>query len=108
MLKIKDELNRWLAPKYGNKLCIEFDFTVIPELQEEADKVVDQLAKAWWLTPNEKRSVMAYGIDEESDVLNDYFIPANLIPTKVTDVDPEIDPIDIDVNKFLKDVKKIQ
>jgi HK97 family phage portal protein len=106
LLKIKDELNRWLAPKYGNKLCIEFDFTVIPELQEEADKVVDQLAKAWWLTPNEKRSIMAYGIDEENDVLNDYFIPANLIPTKVTDVDTENSPIDIDVNKFLKDVKK--
>ena len=108
LLKIKDELNRWLAPKYGNKLCIEFDFTVIPELQEEADKVVDQLAKAWWLTPNEKRSVMAYGIDEESDVLNDYFIPANLIPTKVDNIEApieSIDPIDVDVNKFLSKKK---
>ncbi len=102
LLKIKDELNRWLAPKYGNKLCIEFDFTVIPELQEEADKVVDQLAKAWWLTPNEKRSVMSYGIDEENETLNDYYIPANLIPTKVADVEVENEPLDLDVNKFLK------
>ena len=105
LLKIKDELNRWLAPKYGNKLCIEFDFTVIPELQEEADKVVDQLAKAWWLTPNEKRSVMSYGIDEENETLNDYFIPANLIPTKVADVEVENDPLDLDVNKFLSKKK---
>lgn len=105
LLKIKDELNRWLAPKYGNKLCIEFDFTVIPELQEEADKVVDQLAKAWWLTPNEKRSVMSYGIDEENETLNDYFIPANLIPTKVADVEVENTPLDLDVNKFLSKKK---
>ena len=101
LLKIKDELNRWLAPKYGN-VCIEFDFTVIPELQEEADKVVDQLLKAWWLTPNEKRSVMSYGVDEESEVLNDYFIPANLIPVNSNQMDEPIEPIDVDVNKFLK------
>ena len=101
LLKIKDELNRWLAPKYGNKLCIEFDFTVIPELQEEADKVVDQLAKAWWITPNEKRSVMSYGVDEENEVLNDYFVPANLIPVKAADIDQPIEPVDVDVNKFL-------
>ena len=105
LLKIKDELNRWLAPKYGNKLCIEFDFTVIPELQEEADKVVDQLAKAWWLTPNEKRSVMSYGIDEDNETLNDYYIPANLIPTKVADVEVENEPLDLDVNKFLSKKK---
>ena len=29
LIKIKDELNRWLSPMYGDKLCIEFDFTVI-------------------------------------------------------------------------------
>ena len=73
-------------------------------MQEESDKVVDQLAKAWWLTPNEKRSVMSYGVDEENETLNDYFIPANLIPTKAENIDVptnSVDPIDIDVNKFL-------
>ena len=101
LIKIKDELNRWLAPMYGDKLCIEFDFTVIPELQEESDKVVDQLSKAWWITPNEKREVMNYGVDEEDETLNDYYIPANLIPVKPNDIDAPIEPIDIDVNKFL-------
>jgi len=101
LIKIKDELNRWLAPKYGDKLCIEFDFSVIPELQEETDKVVDQLSKAWWITPNEKRSAMNYGKDEENATLDDYFIPANLIPTNPSEIDLPIDPIDLDVNKFL-------
>ena len=101
LIKIKEELNRWLAPMYGNKLCIEFDFTVIPELQEEADKVVDQLSKAWWITPNEKRAVMNYGVDEDDETLNDYYIPANLIPVNPEQMDAPIEPIDIDVNKFL-------
>ena len=101
LIKIKDELNRWLAPKYGDKLCIEFDFSVIPEMQEETDKVVDQLSKAWWITPNEKRSAMNYGKDEENTTLDDYFIPANLIPTNPGEIDLPIDPIDVDVNKFL-------
>jgi len=101
LIKIKDELNRWLAPKYGDKLCIEFDFSVIPEMQEETEKVVDQLSKAWWITPNEKRSAMNYGKDEENTQLDDYFIPANLIPTNPSDIDLPIEPIDVDVNKFL-------
>jgi len=101
LIKIKDELNRWLAPKYGDKLCIEFDFSVIPEMQEETEKVVDQLSKAWWITPNEKRSAMNYGKDEENTQLDDYFIPANLIPTTPGEIDLPIEPIDLDVNKFL-------
>ena len=101
LVKIKDELNRWLAPKYGDKLCIEFDFSVIPEMQEETDKVVDQLSKAWWITPNEKRSAMNYGKDEKNTTLDDYFIPANLIPTTPGEIDLPIEPIDLDVNKFL-------
>ena len=101
LLKIKDELNRWLAPKYGDKLCIEFDFSVIPELQEETDKVVDQLSKAWWITPNEKRAAMNYGKDEETSQLDDYYIPANLIPVQSNDVEMPVESIDVDVNKFL-------
>ena len=80
LVKIQDELNRWLAPKYGDKICIEYDFTSIPEMQEETEKVVDQLAKAWWITPNEKREVMNYGMDEENEQMNTYFVPSNLIP----------------------------
>lgn len=101
LLKIQDELNRWLSPKYGENICIEFDFSAIPELQEETDKVVDQLSKAWWITPNEKRTAMNYGVDEEDTKLDDYFIPANLIPINTDEMDMPIESIDIDVNKFL-------
>ena len=102
LIKIKDELNRWLVPKYGDNLCVEFDFSVIPELQEETEKVVEQLSKAWWITPNEKRAAMNYGKDEENTTLDDYFIPANLIPTNPSDIDVPTNPIDVDIDKLLK------
>ena len=104
LVKVRDELNRWLAPQYGPKICIEFDFSMIPEMSEDADKVVDQLSKAWWITPNEKREMMSYGIDEENEQLNDYFIPANLIPMKAAEMDMDAvanAPIDLDVSKFM-------
>jgi HK97 family phage portal protein len=82
LIKIREELNRWLTPKYGQNLYIDFDFSVIPELQEEMDKVVQQMSNAWWITPNEKRAAMSYGADEDSAFMNDYYIPANLIPTQ--------------------------
>lgn len=90
LLKIRDELNRWLAPKYGEKLFIDFDTSVIPELQEETEKVVNQMAAAWWLTPNEKRSAMNYGKDEDTPSMDDYYIPGNLLPVKNTDL-PEME-----------------
>ncbi len=98
--KIQDELNRWLSPKYGENICIEYDFSVIPELQEETDKVVDQMTKAWWLTPNEKRAAMSYDHDQDTPAMNDYYFPANLLPIDnqdiempVVDIKPEEDEL---------------
>jgi phage portal protein BeeE len=94
LIKIQDELNRWLTPKYGENLCIEYDFSVIPELQEESDKIVEQMSKAWWLTPNEKRAAMSYSHDDDNPILDDYYIPANLIPASGEDIDlPDPQPI---------------
>ena len=106
LLKIQDELNRWLAPKYGEKICIEYDFSVIPELQEETDKIVDQMSKAWWLTPNEKRAAMSYDSDMDNPILDDYYIPANLIPASGEEVElPDPQPaqpdIEDDIEKML-------
>ena len=105
MLKIRDELNRWLAPKFGEKLYIDFDFSVIPELQEEMDKVVDQMTKAWWITPNEKRASMSFA-EEENDALNDFYVPANLVPIAGDDIEmpepqPPLEETDEDIEKML-------
>lgn len=106
MLKIRDELNRWLIPQFGNNLYLDFDFTVIPELQEEMDKVVDQMSKAWWITPNEKRSAMSFGVDEENEQMDQYYIPANLIPLS-NEVDiPQPTNLNYDFASIIKQEEK--
>ena len=102
LVKIREELNRWLAPRFGEKLYIDFDFSAIPELQEEMDKVVGQMSQAWWVTPNEKRAAMSYGVDEDNDKLNDYYVPANLLPMTVEEVELEPKNIDINYNELIK------
>ena len=102
LVKIREELNRWLAPRFGEKLYIDFDFSAIPELQEEMDKVVGQMAQAWWVTPNEKRAAMSYGVDEDNEKLNDYYVPANLLPMSVEEIELEPKNIDINYNELLK------
>lgn len=84
LIKIRDELNRWLVPAYGNNLYLDFDFTAISEMQEDTDKLVQQLGNAWWITPNEKRDAMYYETDSENEFMNDYYIPANLMPQQVS------------------------
>ncbi len=90
--KIKDELNRWLTPAFGEKLFIDFDYTNIPELQEEMDKVVGQMSQAWWLTPNEKRAAMSYGADADTPEMNDYYIPSTFLPLDNQDLVIEEEP----------------
>lgn len=58
--KIRDELNRWLVPTYGENLYLDFDYSAIPELQEDIEKQTNSLAVAWWKTGNEKRIAQGY------------------------------------------------
>jgi len=104
LIKIQDELNRWLAPMYGDNICIEYDFSVIPELQEETDKIVEQMSKAWWLTPNEKRAAMSYDYDDANPILDEYYIPANLIPASGANIEmPDIVETETNINEMPPD-----
>ena len=85
LVRLREDLNKWLAPAYGDDLYIDFDFTVIPELQEAVSEMVDQMDKAWYLTPNEKRKVLLYSEDTENELMNEYFVPANYLPMKNMD-----------------------
>ena len=49
---------------------------------------------------------MNYGKDEENTTLDDYFIPANLIPTNPSDIDLPIESIDLDVKQVFRSKKK--
>ena len=79
LIAIRDELNRWLTPTYGNQYYIDFDFLSVPELQEDMEKVVRQLSLAWWLTPNEKRQAMKYEPIDQKE-MDEIHMLANYIP----------------------------
>lgn len=93
---LRDSLNKWLCPAYskadGKQYFIDFDITVLPQLAADMDKVVAQLEKMWWVTGNEKRLATNYGEDTKNPLMNEYFIPQNLVPLSDTSISLNTDP----------------
>lgn len=58
--ELRDELNRWLLPIYGEDVYIDFDITAIPEMQQDMERMTRILRDANWLTMDEKRVAMNY------------------------------------------------
>jgi HK97 family phage portal protein len=77
----REFFNNWLLPIKFNRpdLVADFDITELPEMQEDMSKLVQSVKDAWWITPNEKRSVMKYD-DMDMDEMNQIYIPTGLMP----------------------------
>lgn len=58
--QLRDELNAWLVPRFGENVYIDFDISALPELQKDMEQMVNQLKAADWLTFDEKREAMNY------------------------------------------------
>lgn len=90
-----DELMRILLPAFGmNQLStnISIDATQIIELQDDMLALVQALALAWWLTPNERRAEQNYEPNED-DGSDDMWVPNTL--TRMSDaVAPQVDSFD--------------
>lgn len=67
LMKLKDEVNRWYTPRFGDNLIMEPDFSKVPELQEEFKELYERLNNpaAWIIPPNVKLRMM--GLDEVDD-----------------------------------------
>ena len=78
---IKHELSRWLVPQYGENLYLDFDYSAIPALQEDSEKVTQQLKDADWLTLNEKRAVQDYEPNQE-DLADELLVNQGLVPLR--------------------------
>jgi len=57
MDRLRDELNNWLTPLYGDFLFLDYDRDKIEALREEMNAVYERMSRAWWLTVNERREV---------------------------------------------------
>ena len=104
----RDELNRWLVSKYNEKMgkqyYLDYDLESIPAMQEDMKLVMEQVRDAWWLTGNERRMAMGY---DEDPVMNQYFIPAGLIPTaSMPEVEMDQEITDKSVKQTFRDYPK--
>ena len=63
------ELNNWLAPWYGEDLVLGHDLDEAPALALRRERTWQKLARADFLTINEKRAAVGYGPIPGGDVL---------------------------------------
>jgi HK97 family phage portal protein len=62
-------LTRWLSPKFGEALRIDYDIDAVPALAEAREATWEKLTAASFLTLNEKRAAAGYGPIEGGDAL---------------------------------------
>lgn len=66
---IKSELNKWLAPVFGDGLSLQYDTDAIPALAPKREALWGKIAKASFLTINEKRALVGYSPVPKGDRL---------------------------------------
>lgn len=90
LCKIRDSLNSWLVPAYGEDLYLDYDFSAIPELQQDMEKLAAWLFKAP-VTMNEQRVALNYPEDMDNPLLNEYFVDQGRVPLSDLDIGRLID-----------------
>lgn len=88
----RDAFNLKVKGRYEGKIFIDYDASMISELQDDLNYMAQALSSTWWLTPNEKRDMMSFGMDEKNALMDEYWIPMGLSPmTGMTVDDAAID-----------------
>jgi HK97 family phage portal protein len=88
--QLRDELNKFLLPRYGEDMFIDFDITALPEMQQDMERMVRSLRDANWLTFDEKRVAMNY--QEKEGAFEYAYINQGLIPIEQAVMDLSISP----------------
>jgi len=88
--QLRDELNKFLVPRYGENAFIDFDITSLPEMQQDMERMVRSLRDANWLTFDEKRVAMNY--EEREGAFGYAYINQGLIPIEQAVMDLSISP----------------
>ena len=86
--QLRDELNKFLVPRYGENVFIDFDITALPEMQQDMERMVRSLRDANWLTFDEKRIAMNY--QERNGAFDYAYINQGLIPIEQAIMDLSI------------------
>lgn len=76
---LRDNLNQFILARYPG-IYVDYDASMISELQDDLKMMTTALAGAWWITPEERRDLMNFPADDTNPLLKDYWIPAGLVP----------------------------
>ncbi len=66
---LRDELNSWLAPRFGDDIHVDFDIDKIEALAPRREKVWERVNAATFMTVNEKRRALGLSPVDGGDVL---------------------------------------
>ena len=83
----RDALNQKIKGRYAQNIYIDYDTSMISELQDDISMMTTALQGAWWLKPNERRDLMTFAADDENPLMNDYWVPIGLMPMSGTSID---------------------
>lgn len=79
---LRDELNIWMVANYSKsenrKLFLSPDWKSVAVLQEDIQKLVTWLQRAWWITPNQKLRIQGVEISTDPN-MDKHYIPRNLV-----------------------------
>ena len=79
LTQFRDSFNSYLSRSYENNIYIDFDTSVVPELQDDLAMQVQGLKEARWITDNEKREIMGWDVLPVPE-LDMIWIPSGLSP----------------------------
>ena len=88
--QFRDAINQFVKGRYEENIFIDFDVSMISELQDDLAMLSTALSSVWWLTPNEKRDMMSFGTDETNPLMDEYYIPAGFSPLARVMDEPEV------------------
>jgi len=80
LTQFRDSFNNHIGQKYDNRIWIDFDTSVVPELQDDLATQVAGLKEAYWISPAERRAIMGWDEDNATPELKMYWVPAGLVP----------------------------
>jgi HK97 family phage portal protein len=87
MDNLRDALNAWIVPLYGEGIVLDYDRDAIEALQEDRAAKYAYLAASDWLTVNEKREATGYDeVGPDGDVI---LVGIGKIPLEQSVAEPE-------------------
>jgi HK97 family phage portal protein len=83
LVPFRDALNQKIKGRYKQNLFIDFDTSMISELQDDIQHISTAIVNCWWLKPNERRTLMSFEEDQENPMMDEYWMPVNTVPMSI-------------------------